>query len=173
MISTYYIHLRSHELVSRWTWIRNDHACQQVDTLITLWRHFGNKIISSFSSSPHTFIPRLTPHVSVSNWELLAQNHAMFSKAAIDLRQWWWLGTQLENDYELWRRLSKSIIGCVYHHFLCAEFKVSKRGLETPFRDAERRVRLSPLFWCRIKVSKQLSGWFLQMINAKLFWLGG
>ena len=47
------------------------------------------------------------------------------------------------------------------------------RGLETPFRDAERRVRLSPLFWCRIKVSKQLSGWFLQMINAKLFWLGG
>ena len=34
------------------------------------------------------------------------------------------------------------------------------RGLETPFRDAERRVRLSPLFWYRIKVSKRLSGWF-------------
>ena len=30
------------------------------------------------------------------------------------------------------------------------------------------RVRLSSLFWRRIKVSKRLSGWFLQMINAKL-----
>ena len=34
-------------------------------------------------------------------------------------------------------------------------------------------VHLSSLFWRRIKVSKRLSGWFLQMINAKLFWLGG
>ena len=33
-------------------------------------------------------------------------------------------------------------------------------------------VRLSSLFWRRIKVSKRLLGWFLQMINAKLFWLG-
>ena len=37
-------------------------------------------------------------------------------------------------------------IGCVYHHF---------SGVEL------------------YKVSKRLSGWFLQMINAKLFWLGG
>ena len=35
------------------------------------------------------------------------------------------------------------------------------------------RVRLSSHFWHRIKVSKRLSGWFLQMINAKLFWLRG
>ena len=35
------------------------------------------------------------------------------------------------------------------------------------------RVRLSLHFWHRIQVSKRLSGWFLQMINAKLFWLGG
>ena len=35
------------------------------------------------------------------------------------------------------------------------------------------RVHLSSHFLRRIKVSKQLSGWFLQMINPKLFWLGG
>ena len=47
------------------------------------------------------------------------------------------------------------------------------KQLETPFRDAERRMRLSPLFWCRIKVSKRLSEWFLEMINAKLFLIMG
>ena len=35
------------------------------------------------------------------------------------------------------------------------------------------RVRLSSLFWCRIKVSKRLSGWFLQMINAKAVLIRG
>ena len=37
----------------------------------------------------------------------------------------------------------------------------------------ELSVCLSSLFWRRIKVSKWLSGWFFQMINTKLFWLGG
>ena len=46
-------------------------------------------------------------------------------------------------------------------------------GIKQNWSPFVQGVRLSSLFWCRIKVSKRLSVWFLQMINAKLFWLGG
>ena len=56
--------------------------------------HFNNVVVGTFREQNY---PQLTQHVSVSIWQLLAQNHTitytMLSKAAFDLRQWWWLGT--------------------------------------------------------------------------------
>ena len=87
-----------HDQRMDWIWLRNGYSGQHVDTLITFscWDlgHSVNK------SPAH-------PHISVSIWEHLAQNHTMFSKATVDLCQWWWLGKQLENDSEL---LSKIIM---------------------------------------------------------------
>ena len=53
-----------------WIWLRKGHFCQHVDTLIT----FSCWVIQGTNLSP------ALPHISVSIWEHLAQNHTMFSK---------------------------------------------------------------------------------------------
>ena len=55
---------------STWIWLRKGHFCQQVDNLIT----FSCWVIQGTNLSP------ALPHISVSIWEHLAQNHTMFSK---------------------------------------------------------------------------------------------
>ena len=72
--------------------------------------HFDNVFLLGLGTFSEQNYPQLTHTFHLAFWEHLAQNHTMFSKGTVDLCQWWWLGTQLENDSELLRWLSKLIM---------------------------------------------------------------
>ena len=62
----------AHGLVSCWTWIwlRNGHSGQHVDTLITF-------SLLGLGDIQWTKLSPAHPHISVSIWEHLAQNHTL------------------------------------------------------------------------------------------------